>query len=412
MGLLDDARAMAPELVALRRAVHQEPEVGLYLPRTQERILEGLEGVPGTTVTTGRALSSVTAVLRGSRPGPTVLLRADMDALPLTERADVPYRSRDDSAMHACGHDLHTAMLVGAAHLLAARADRMAGQVVLMFQPGEEGGDGARLMLDEGVLEAGQAAVPVDGPETSRSLPVAAYALHVSSRHWARGQFATRPGAVMAASDRLVVTVHGTGGHGSAPHHARNPIPAACAMVGELSGVMVRSLDPMEPVTFSVGAIHAGTAANIIPETASFQATVRTFSQDAGDRLAAAVTTLCRGVAEAHGVTAEVRYLREYPPTIATPAESAFAADVARELFGEERYEEMRQPLTAAEDFSRVLARVPGTVVQLGATPEGQDHRSAPGNHSPHVVFDDSLVADGAALYAGLALQRLSEHGN
>ncbi|MEY9844269.1 M20 family metallopeptidase [Streptacidiphilus sp. MAP5-3] len=402
MGLLDDAREMAPELVALRRAVHREPEVGLHLPRTQERILAGLQGVPGT-VTTGRALSSVTAVLRGSRPGPTVLLRADMDALPLTEQADVPYRSRDDSAMHACGHDLHTAMLVGAAHLLAARADRLAGKVVLMFQPGEEGQDGARLMLDEGVLEAGQQA---DG--TEGSLPTAAYALHVSSRHWARGRFATRPGAVMAASDRLVVTVHGTGGHGSAPHHARNPIPAACAMVGELSGAVVRAVDPMEPVTFSVGAIHAGTAANIIPESASFEATVRTFSRDAGAQLAAAVTALCRGVAEAHGVAAEVRYLREYPPTIATAAESAFAADVARELFGEERYEEMRQPLTASEDFSRVLARVPGTVVQLGATPEGQDHRTAPGNHSPHVVFDDALVADGAALYAGLALQRLA----
>jgi hippurate hydrolase len=395
MALLDEARAMAPELTALRRAVHQEPEVGLHLPRTQERVLAALDGLP-LTVTTGRSLTSVTAVVNGRRPGPVVLLRADMDALPLTERADLPYRSRIGTAMHACGHDLHTAMLTGAAHLLAARAGELDGSVVLMFQPGEEGHDGARLMLREGVLDA------------AGSRPVAAYALHVSTRHWPRGRFATRPGALMAASDRLEVTVQGTGGHGSAPHHARNPIPAACAMIAELPGAVAREFDPMEPATVSVGTVHAGTAAAIIPERATFEATVRTFTPDAGARLAAAVTALCRGVADAHGVAAEVRYLREYPPTVAAAEESALAADAARELFGDERYEEMRQPLTASEDFSRVLDRVPGTVVQLGAGPEGQDHRTSPGNHSPHVVFDDALLADGAALYAELALRRLA----
>jgi hippurate hydrolase len=395
MDLRDDARTMSEWLTRLRRDVHREPEIGLRLPRTQEKVLAALDGLP-LKVTQGHALSSVTAVLEGALSGPVVLLRADMDALPVTEQAAMDYRSRIEGRMHACGHDLHTAMLAGAAHLLAGRRDRLAGSVVLMFQPGEEGHDGARHMIEEGVLEA------------AGERPQAAFALHVSARHWPGGRFATRPGPLMAASDRLVVTVRGVGGHGSAPHHARNPIPAACAMIGELQGALARTVDPLEPAVLSVGTLHAGTAANIIPETAHFEATVRTFHRGTGERLAAELTRMCRGVAAAHGVEAEVRYRGEYPPTVAAPAESAFAADVARELFGTERYEEMAQPLTASEDFSRVLQEIPGTIVQLGAAPPGRDHRTAPGNHSPHVEFDDGVLADGAALYAALALHRLT----
>ncbi|MFF5715145.1 M20 family metallopeptidase [Streptomyces sp. NPDC012756] len=395
MDLRDDARTMSEWLTRLRRGLHQEPELGLQLPRTQEKVLAALDGLP-LKITEGRTLSSVTAVLEGARPGPVVLLRADMDALPVTEQADVAYRSRIDGRMHACGHDLHTAMLAGAAHLIARRRDTLAGSVVLMFQPGEEGHDGARHMIEEGVLEA------------AGERPQAAYALHVSSRHWPGGRFATRPGTLMAASDSLAVTVRGTGGHGSAPHHARNPIPAACAMIGELAGTLARAVDPLEPAVLSVGTLHAGTAANIVPETAHFEATVRSFHRGTGERLAAQLTQLCRGIAAAHGVEAEVCYLNEYPPTVAAPSESAFAAEVARDVFGAERYEEMAQPLTASEDFSRVLEEVPGTIVQLGATPPGRDHRAAPGNHSPHVEFDDGVLADGAALYAALALRRLA----
>ncbi|AJF63242.1 M20 metallopeptidase family protein [Streptomyces vietnamensis] len=393
--LLDDTGDMAGDLIRLRRSLHREPEVGLALPRTQEKVLAALDSLP-VAVTQGRSLSSVTAVLKGARPGPTVLLRADMDALPIAEQTGLPFESRFTDRMHACGHDLHTAMLVGAAQLLAQRADRMAGQVVLMFQPGEEGGhDGAALMLQEGVLEA------------AGDRPVAAYALHVSARHYPRGRFATRPGPLMAACARLDVTVHGSGGHGSAPHHARNPIPAACAMVGELHAYLSRGVDPLQPVALSVGTIHAGTAANVVPATAHFQATVRTFDPAVSDQLARALPRLCEAVAAAHGVRAEARYLVEYPATIPTPEESLFAADVTRELFGERRYQDMAQPLTASEDFSRVLDQVPGTIVQLGAAPAGQSLEHGPGNHSPHVVFDDHLVADGAALYAGLALARL-----
>ncbi|MEW2161241.1 M20 family metallopeptidase [Streptomyces sp. NPDC007189] len=396
MVLVDDARALADELIELRRSLHREPEVGLRLPRTQAKVFAALQGLP-LKIIEGRSLSSVTAVVEGGRPGPTVLLRADMDALPVTEETGLPFASRFEGRMHACGHDLHTAMLVGAAHLLARRTDQLAGQVVLMFQPGEEGHDGARLMIEEGVLEAGG------------SRPVAAYALHVSSRHWPTGRFATRPGPLMAASARLSVTVHGTGGHGSAPHHARNPIPALCAMVGELPGYLARTVDPLQPAVVSVGTLNAGTAATVIPQTASFEATVRSFDPEVDRHLAHGLARLCEDLAAAYGVRADARYTVEYPATVAEPAESQFAAGIAQALFGQQRYQKMAQPLTASEDFSRVLQQVPGTIVQLGAAPAGQDHETAPANHSPHAVFDEAVIADGAALYAGLAIGRLDE---
>lgn len=397
MGLLGDARAMADELIELRRDVHREPEVGLHLPRTQRKVRAALDGLP-LKIVDGTGLSSLTAVLEGRTPGPVVLLRAEMDALPLTERTDVEFRSRFDGAMHACGHDLHTAMLVGAARLLASRVERLQGSVVLMFQPGEEGCDGARHMLDEGVLEAA-------GPS-----PAAAYAVHVSANHRPTGRFATRDGPLMAASDRLRVTVRGSGGHGSAPQDARNPIPAACAIVGELHSYLARTLAPTEQAVLSVGTLHAGTAANVIPDTATFEATVRTFDPEVSRRLASGLTRLCQDIATTHDVKAEADYTVEYPPTVAAPAESRLAADVVRDLFGHERYAEMTAPLTASEDFARVLAKVPGTILQLGACPTEQDYRIAPANHSPDVVFDEAVIADGAALYAALALRRLASH--
>ena len=391
----DDAQAMRPELVALRRELHREPEVGLALPRTQEKVLAALGGLP-LEVTQGSSLSSVTAVLRGGRPGPVVLLRADLDALPVTEEVDLPYRSRFAGRMHACGHDLHTAMLVGAAHLLAERRGELAGSVVLMFQPGEEGYDGARHMIEEGVLDA------------AGQRPVAAYALHVSSALWPRGRFATRAGCLMSASDLLSVTVHGSGGHGSAPHRSRNPIPAACAMVNALQTFLAGAVDPMEAAVVSVGSIHAGTEANIVPPTAHFEATVRTFDAGVRTTIAEGVVRLCQDIARAYGMTADARFHSQYPLTIAAEQESAFAAATAQELFGEDRFERMPHPLTASEDFSRVLDAVPGTIVQLGAAPPDRDWRTAPTNHSPLAAFDDSVLPDGAALYAELARRRLS----
>ncbi len=312
MSVQDDAAAIGGELAGLRRQIHQDPEIGLDLPRTQAKVLAALDGLP-LEVTQGRALSSVTGVLRGAQPGPTVLLRADMDALPITERTGLPYASSVTGVMHACGHDLHTAMLVGAARILSARQAELAGNVIFMFQPGEEGRGGAAHMITEGVLDA------------AGGRPVAAYALHAASAQFPRGVFATRPGSMMAAADILDVTVRGHGGHASQPHLAQDPIPAACEMVTALQTLVTRRFDVFDPVVITVGSFHAGTADNIIPDEAHFLATVRSFSGAARDRVRAASLRLIADLAAAHGLRAEAEYLDGYPVTVNDAAETAFA---------------------------------------------------------------------------------------
>jgi amidohydrolase len=395
MDLRDDARAMAGDLRTLRHALHQEPEVGLDLPRTQEKVLQALDPLP-LEVSTGSGLSSVTAVLQGARPGPTVLLRGDMDALPVQEEVDVPFRSRVDDRMHACGHDLHTTMLVGAAGLLAAQRESLAGDVVFMFQPGEEGHDGAGHMLREGVLDV------------TGSRPVAAYALHVISARWPQGTFVTRPGPMLAASDAVVVTVRGRGGHGSAPHRANDPVPAACEMVTALQTFVTRSIDAFDPAVITVGEFHAGSRRNVIPAEARFEATVRSFRPEVHEALARGVPRVCEGIAAAHGVDVDVEYRAEYPVTVNSADEAAYAAESASELFGPDRFQLAENPITGSEDFSRVLGHVPGAMVFLGAAVDGEDHEDAPDNHSPLAAFDDAVLADGAALYARLAAGRLA----
>jgi len=397
MDLRDDARSMADELSEMRHALHREPEVGLDLPRTQEKVLAAIDGLP-LEVSTGKTLSSVTAVLRGGSPGPAVLLRGDMDALPVQEEVDVPFRSQVDDRMHACGHDLHTTMLTGAARLLSAHRDHLAGDVVFMFQPGEEGWDGAGHMLREGVLEA------------AGSEPVAAYALHVTSSIWPNGTFATRPGPLLAASDAVRVTVRGKGGHGSAPHRAKDPVPVACEMVTALQTFVTRSIDTFEPAVLTVGEFHAGTRRNIIPEEARFEATVRSFKPQVREILAQGVPRVCQGIAAAHGVEVEVEYHAEYPVTVNSADEVAYAAETATELFGDERFKLAENPITGSEDFSRVIDKVPGAMVFLGAVTDGRNHDGAPDNHSPFAAFDDAVLADGSALYATLAARRLASN--
>src|SRR4051794_803491 len=399
---VDDARSMAGYLADLRHRLHAEPEIGLSLPRTQEKVLSALDGLP-LEVTTGTTTTSVTAVLRGGAAPdgqdgrPTVLLRGDMDALPVQEEVDVPFRSTVRGVMHACGHDLHTAMLAGAARVLAARRDQLAGDVVFMFQPGEEGFDGARYMLEEGVLDA------------AGRRPDAAYALHVMSNLTPRGTVASRPGPLMAASDGVFVSVTGRGGHGSTPHLSRDPIAAACEMVTALQVAMTRSIDTFAPHVLTIGSFHAGTKRNIIPETATFEATVRTFDRSVRSVLADTVRRVCQGVAAAHGVEVEVRYEEEYPVTVNDQAEAAFALGVAEDLFGAGAALRMPNPITGSEDFSRVIAEVPGAMLFLGALVDGRDPMTAPSNHAPQAAFDDSVLAQGTALYATLAARRLAQ---
>ncbi|EOD61431.1 M20 metallopeptidase family protein [Amycolatopsis vancoresmycina] len=392
MTLRSDAAALLDDLVALRRDLHKIPEIGLHLPRTQERVLAALDGLP-LELTLGKNLSSITAVLRGGKPGGTVLLRGDMDALPVTEASGEEFTSTLDGAMHACGHDLHTAGLVGAARLLAARRQDLPGDVVFMFQPGEEGWDGAGHMIDEGVLTA-------SGKQAD-----AAYGLHVSAASYAKGQFTARPGTLMAASGALEVRVKGDGGHGSSPHDARDPIPAACEMVTALQTMVTRTFDVFDPVVITVGSFHAGTRRNIIPDDAVFEATLRSFSPEVAARVGERAVQVCRGIAQAHGLDIDVTYEPEYPATVNDAAAYDFVADTVRDVFGEERFTEMADPITGSEDFSRVLDRVPGAYLFLGACPT--DPATAPDNHSPRARFDDSVLGDGAALLAELAVRRL-----
>ncbi|MEU6375809.1 M20 family metallopeptidase [Streptomyces sp. NPDC046909] len=392
--LTDDARAMCEDLTRLRHRLHAEPETGLQLPRTQEKVLAALVGLP-LEITTGTSLTSVTAVLRGARPGGTVLLRGDMDALPVQEKSGVGYASQVEGLMHACGHDLHTTMLAGAAHLLSARRDRLVGDVVFMFQPGEEGYDGAAAMVAEGVLDASGRRVD------------AAYALHVMSAGIAPSTFETRRGPFLAASDTVRVTVTGAGGHGSMPHRAKDPLVAACEMVTALQTHITRGFDVFDPVVVTVGAFHSGTQHNVIPEQACFEATVRSFSPQAHAAIKDGFVRVCRGIAAAHGVTVEVDYAECYPVTVNDAAEAEFAVDVVAETLGEERVSWAPRPIAGSEDFSRVLDEVPGVFIGLGAAPRDADMQSAPDNHSPLAVFDDAVLSDGAAVYAELAVRRL-----
>ncbi|MEY9932222.1 amidohydrolase [Catenulispora sp. GP43] len=339
-------------------------------------------------------------MVRASKPAPIsapVLLRADLDALPLTEATGLDHASRNPGTAHACGHDLHAAMLVGAARLLAARRDRLPGDVILMFQPGEEGHDGARLMLEEGLLDAAGAR------------PAAAYALHASSSA-PLGHFGARPGPALAASGTVEVVFRGSGGHGAWPHAARDPIPALGAAIGALQTMVTRRFDALEPVLVSVGRVSAGSAPNIVPDTAHLAATLRAFGDDAHRRLAAEIERVVHGIAAAHGVEAEVVHSEGYPVTVNDPAATDFVGGICADVFGPGRYAAAERPALVSDDIGRVLAEVPGVMVSLGARPPALDAEHAAPNHSPRAVFDDSVLSDGAALLAELALRSPREN--
>ncbi len=388
----------AHELIALRRELHRVPELDRDLPKTQALVLDAIAGLD-LEVTTGKGLSSVVAVLRGGAhdgSGPVVLLRGDMDALPVAELTGLPYASEHEGRMHACGHDLHVASaMVGAARLLHERRAELAGDVVLMWQPAEETTAGALAMLDEGLLDV--AGRPVD----------AAYCLHVMAAGRPLGTWYSRPGPLMGASDEFVTRVVGVGGHGSAPHLTRDPIPVACEMVTALQTLVTRRVDINDPVVLTVGKFAAGTKENIISDEAVFETTIRSFSQANRELMAEAVPHLLDGIAGAHGLRAEVEWTPGYPVTVNDAEEYQFARETLVDLFGEERYDEEEFADPGTEDFSYVLERVPGAYLSISAC-SADDPASAPDNHSARAVFDDSVLPDCAAFLAEVAARRLS----
>jgi amidohydrolase len=397
---LDDTTAMAGDLAGLRHSLHRTPEIGLDLPTTQGKVLEALSGLD-LEVSTGTGTTSVTAVLRGGgatagdSARPTVLLRGDMDALPVAELVDIDLRSDTPGQMHACGHDLHTTMLVGAARALTARRDELPGDVVFMFQPGEEGFDGAGVMIEEGVLDA------------AGRRPDAAWALHVMSGLAPRGVVAGRGGPMMAASNELHVTVKGAGGHGSAPHRSKDPIPAAAEMVTGLQVLLSRIINPFDTAVLTVGQFHAGTKANIIPDEATFACTFRCFDDAVLDLVERETVRFCEGTAAAYGLEVDARFDRQYPVTVNDAAQVAVASELVEKVLGAGRFVEMPTPITGSEDFSRILQAVPGAMLFLGAC-VNEDYASAPDNHSPYAAFTDDVLADGAALYSELAVKSLA----
>jgi amidohydrolase len=383
---IEAGEALLAEITALRRDIHREPELGLHTPLTTAKARKALEGLP-LTFREGPSTTGFVAVLEGARPGRTVLLRGDMDALPLQEDVDVPFKSQITGAMHACGHDTHVAMLVGAAKALCARRDDLAGTILFMFQPGEEGWHGARHMLDDGLLEA---------------LPDAAFALHINP-NLQTGTFAGRAGPLLASSDSFEVIVTGRGGHAAMPHDTIDPMPIACEIVGAIQAMVTRRIPVFDPALVTVTQIKAADAYNVIADKASMGGTIRSFSESSGDLAREGIARVAAGVAAAHGATAETRIDRGFPATICDGRMVELSQRLVEELFGAETWMTMPTPVMGAEDFSYVLNKVPGAMIMLGATPDGGDWRQCCPLHSNQMKLDESAMARGVALHCAVA---------
>jgi len=384
--LIAAAEAGSDELIALRRAIHAEPELGLDTPRTRDKLEAALASLP-LTIRRSDNTSGFIAVLDGGRRGPTVLLRGDMDALPIEEATGLDFASREPGKMHACGHDSHSAMLASAARILCAKKDELAGQILFMFQPGEEGHHGARIMIEEGLL---------DDP-----LPDAAFALHI----WptlAHGTVACRAGAMLASTDTLRARIVGKGGHAAMPHDARDPIPVAAEIVLALQSEVARRTPVTDPIVLSITKISAGTTHNVLPDAVELLGTLRTLSPEARQRGREAFERICTHVAAAHGCTAEVAIEQGYPPTINDPR----AVELVREIAGA-AYLELPASNMGGEDFSYVLEKIPGAMAFLGVSPSGEDAAKRAPLHNPSMMIDERVLPKGVALHCAFAMNFL-----
>ena len=385
--LVDEAGALLDEATRVRREIHQHPELDLHNPRTQELVMDELSSIGFENLETGEGCSSVLATLQGERDGPTILLRADTDALPMPEDTGLEFASKIDGAMHACGHDAHTAMLLGAARLLMAHRRDIPGKVVFAFQPGEEGFGGAAVMLREGLIEK-------TGAE-------AAFAIHQTPTV-PSGWLVTKPGPILASADEFTITIRGRGGHASQPHDAMDPIPIACELVTAMQTMVTRKVDAFNPAVVTVARITAGTTSNVIPECAEIEGTVRSVSERTRGLVLENIRRLAEGIASAHGATAELDFPGGYPVTVNDDNFAAFAADVCRKVVSDS-FVPMPSPAMGAEDFSYILQKVPGAMVFLGTHP-GTEGPVAP-NHSNRMVIDESAMATGIALHAAMAFE-------
>jgi len=387
--LLQDACGIADRITALRRAIHAEPELGLETPKTLAKVKAELADLP-LEWREGSSCTGAVAVLNTGKQGPSVLLRGDMDALPMPEETGLEFASTVPGRMHACGHDTHTAMLAGAARILSRRADTLPGEVRFMFQPGEEGYHGARFMLDDGLLDP---------------LPDAAFALHIMPNA-PHGAIGSRAGTLLASADTLEIAVVGRGGHASMPHQTRDPVPVACEIVMALQTMITRRFEATEAVVVTVTQLDAGTAFNVIPDRALLKGTIRTLSPEKRHAVWADIRRVADNIAAAHDCKAEVTVTEGFPPTVNDERAVALAEAVATSLPDGE-FLRLPTPIMGAEDFSYVLEKVPGMMAFLGVAGEGADLAQCCAIHSTRMMVDESVLPRGTAFLAGCATRFL-----
>ena len=392
---LEGAQALLPDAVALRRRIHAHPELGLHLPMTTQAVRDTLQGLD-VSIEQGPSSSGLIVTLGGPTQGRTVLLRGDMDALPMPEDTGLPFASQQAGRMHACGHDSHTAMLAMAVKLLHAHRDRLSGTVKFMFQAGEEGHFGAVKMIEDGLLDRGQK-------------PDGAFAIHITP-NVPSGVMTARTGAFMASTDNIDLTVWGRGGHASMPHHALDPIPVACEIVTALQSFVTRRVNAFDPVVLTITKIEGGTTYNVIPETVQILGTLRAVSERSRREAREGIQRVVEGIAAAHGARAELKLTAGYAVTVNDGRMVAIAEETARAQAGDDGYVQMPAPIMGAEDWSYVLQRIPGCMAFLGVAPPGHDHHHAAPCHSNRMMLDEPAMARGIAMYAGVA-ERFLETG-
>lgn len=381
------AAALLPTMIEWRRAFHRWPELGFKEVKTAARVADILRTF-GVEVTTGVAKTGVVGLLRGSAPGPTIALRADMDALPIQEATGLPFASENAGVMHACGHDGHMAALLGACALLAERRSAWRGAVKLIFQPAEEMLGGARVMCDEGVLE---------NPDVA-----AIFGIHLWP--WlAKGKVALIEGPAMAAFDEFEIEVLGRSSHGASPHKGVDAIVAAARVIDALQHVVAREIDPQDPAVITVGRIEGGTATNIVAERVRLAGGVRTFDPQVRADLPGRMERIVAGVAAAHGAEYRLKWVEGYPALVNHPA-AVRHFEAAAQALGAPEVERNMRPSMASEDFAYYVQRVPGAYAFVGVGEEG-----TPGLHTPEYTFNEEVLADAAALLAAVALEALEK---
>jgi len=387
--IADEAQKILPEIIEIRRDFHAHPELSFQETRTSEKVAALLEQL-GLEVKRGVATTGVVGLLKGQAAGSTIALRADMDALPVEEKTGLPFASKNPGVMHACNHDGHVAMLLGAAMILNSMRDALAGNIKFVFQPGEEGYAGAKQMIEAGVLE--------DEPAIQ-----AAFAIHLDPMS-ASGTFATRGGPIMACADLFNLMIVGKGGHGAMPHTTVDPVFVSAHVITALQGISSRQVSAADSVVLSICTVRTSEGMTIIPDTVELGGTVRLFNPDLREKMPAMMEKIVKGVTSAFGAQYTFDYIHGYPATVNDPDFAELALSAAEDALGNENVRRLKNPRMPSEDFSFFLERVPGTFALLGAAPP--DKEPAP-SHSPTTDIDETALAAGASVHAAVALRYL-----